>query len=140
MRRRVRLAPEKVARSQSLAAFLLAAYQLHVWWKVIVDEAHCIDEHGRNFRSACTHVRKTRRRPGWRIVLQLNGFSFLALTLFFYIRFRSLSLSRFFASYFLLYFYSSLFLLIIRARFSSLKIYFLEVRFLFDDVLSTVFK
>ena len=60
----VYVSPEKVARSQSLAAFLLAAYQLHVWWKVIVDEAHCIDEHGRNFRSACTHVRKTRRRPG----------------------------------------------------------------------------
>ena len=37
-------------RSRSLHCLLRVAYELGVWRKTVVDEAHCIDEQGREFR------------------------------------------------------------------------------------------
>lgn len=44
------VSPEKLARSSTAAGFLRAVYQDCAWRKVVIDEAHCIDEQGREFR------------------------------------------------------------------------------------------
>jgi len=44
------ISPEKYARSKSFHTFLHSAYELGLWRKTVIDEAHCIDEHGREFR------------------------------------------------------------------------------------------
>ena len=44
------VAPEKVARGHQLHALLRTVYELRLWRDVVVDEAHCVHEHGREFR------------------------------------------------------------------------------------------
>ena len=45
------VSPEKLVRSAALHALVRSAYELGVWRKVVIDEAHCVDEHGREFRA-----------------------------------------------------------------------------------------